>query len=79
MKTIRTIGIDEMTNGDKIKLRAELAGRAMAALIQNPTAMTRIEMAIEINGKGSRSDKVAESAVIFADALMAELGIKGEE
>ncbi|WWA79570.1 hypothetical protein Kintu_gp78 [Xanthomonas phage Kintu] len=67
-----------MTKGDREKLRAELAGKAMAALIQNPTAMTRIEMAIEINGKGSRSDKIAESAVIFADALMKELGLDGE-
>ena len=68
-----------MTNGDKIKLRAELAGKAMAALICNAQAMGRIDFAIGIDKSNRRDQIVAKEATAFADALMAELGIKGEE
>lgn len=53
-----------MTKGDREKLRAELAGKAMAAHI----------------GRGlisARKEDIVRWAVEYADALMAELGIKG--
>lgn len=55
-----------MTKGDRDKLRAELAGKAMAAHI----------------GRGhlaARKEDIVRWAVAYADALMAELGIKGED
>lgn len=65
-----------MTNGDKIKLRAELAGRAMAAVLAG-----RLDSAISAAGEAGISNEsgVAKISVSYADALMAELGIKGEE
>jgi len=68
-----------MTKGDRVKLRAELAGKAMAALICNAQAMGRIDFAIGIDKSRRRDQIVAKEATAFADALMAELGIKGEE
>lgn len=53
-----------MTKGDKIKLRAELAGKAMAALLVNSTPSEPV---------------LALAAVHYADALMAELGISMED
>lgn len=58
-----------MTSGDKIKLRAELAGKAMAAMIGDELYDCNLTAASDI----------ATLAVEYADALMAELGIKGEE
>lgn len=60
-----------MTKGDKIKLRAELAGKAMAALASIPW-----------DGTGSYIDLPkldAQRAVEYSDALMAELGISMED
>lgn len=63
-----------MTNGDKIKLRAELAGKAMAAIIAK--VPTRHEL---VSPDDDKYIHVARGAIHYADALMAELGIKGEE
>lgn len=68
-----------MTSGDIGKLRAELAGKAMAALICNAQAMGRVDFAISIDKSKRRDQIVAKEATAFADALIAELGIKGEE
>ena len=64
-----------MTKGDKIKIRAELAGKAMAALISNANAMSRIDFVISMDKTKRRDKIVAVEAVAFADALMAELGV----
>jgi len=64
-----------MTKGDKIKLRAELAGKAMAALISNANAMGRIDFVISMDKTKRRDKIVAVESVAFADALMAELGL----
>lgn len=58
-----------MTKGDRDKLRAELAGKAMAAMIGDELYDCTLTAASDI----------AALAVEYADALMAELGIKGEE
>lgn len=57
-----------MTAGDKIKLRAELAGKAMAAMIGDELYDCNLTTASDI----------ATLAVEYADALMAELGLKME-
>lgn len=57
-----------MTKGDKIKLRAELAGNAMQGL-----------MGGEQMWKKSAKESVIKGAVEMADALMAELGISMED
>ncbi len=57
-----------MTNGDKIKLRAELAGKAMQGLIPSQ----------QMWQKTSR-EQVIKTAVAMADDLMAELGISIED
>ena len=58
-----------MTKGDKIKLRAELAGKAMQGMLSNSHDQI-----------SAMSDSaIVRSSVEIADALMAELGIKGEE
>ncbi len=64
-----------MTKGDKIKLRAELAGKAMAAIIGSDHAMKMSNRVIEEFPNSRRDAWVAEQSVQFADALMAELGI----
>lgn len=61
-----------MTKGDKIKLRAELAGEAMAAVIAG-----HLESAIEASKSTNLSveECVAEIAVSYADATMSRLGL----
>ncbi len=69
-----------MTKGDKIKLRAELAGKAMQGLLSNPGGpVQRSEMTGWSSPINCTHDDVAREALFYADALMAELGIKGEE
>lgn len=63
-----------MTKGDRDKLRAELAGRAMHGILSRDDLLGIIEVA-----QGTFEENVARGAVKYADALMAELGIKGEE
>lgn len=58
-----------MTKSDRDKLRAELAGKAMAAMICSEHYATG----------GSTFGDIAGWAVQQADALMAELGIKRDE
>ena len=65
-----------MTKGDRDKLRAELAGKAMAAIIAKFPAFVFEEGSLESIKHRART---ARGAVRYADALMAELGIKGEE
>jgi len=65
-----------MTKGDKIKLRAELAGKAMQGLVANDRWLQ--EVLRKCPGEESY-ETVADASVAMADALMAELGIKGEE
>lgn len=57
-----------MTKGDKIKLRAELAGKAMAAMIEERERTGR-EFGF------TPLQEIALGAVMAADALMAELGV----
>lgn len=58
-----------MTKGDRDKLRAELAGKAMAAMIGDELYDCNLTAASDI----------ATLAVEYAEALMAELGLKVEE
>ena len=66
-----------MTAGDKIKLRAELAGKAMQGLLSDfDTYQAMIRYGVEEFGDGVSQGKVLVSqSVAMADALMAELGI----
>lgn len=57
-----------MTKGDKIKLRAELAGKAMQGMLTNEY----------YTGDRSTEVDIAKWAIAQADALMAELGISME-
>lgn len=57
-----------MTKGDKIKLRAELAGKAMQGMLTNEY----------YTGYRSTEVDIAKWAIAQADALMAELGINME-
>ena len=66
-----------MTNGDKIKLRAELAGKAMQGIRSN--AATMHVLANRNDLEGEMIDLIARLAVQQADALMAELGLKVED
>lgn len=66
-----------MTKGDKIKLRAELAGKAMQGIRSNADTMRVMANRNDIYGE--MIDLVAQLAVQQADALMAELGITREE
>lgn len=67
-----------MTNGDTIKLRAELAGKAMAALLSDSSTMANISK--DARDKGVNGVRYLVSASVeYADALMAELGLKVEE
>lgn len=61
-----------MTKGDRDKLRAELAGKAMAVMLGERERTGR-EFGF------TPLSEIAMGAVMAADALMAELGIKGEE
>lgn len=57
-----------MTDGDKIKLRAELAGKAMQGMLSNSHEQI-----------SAMSDSaIVRSSVEIADALMKELGLDGE-
>lgn len=60
-----------MTSGDKIKLRAEIAKEVIASLSSIP-----FDGSSQWN-KMPQED--AQRAVQYADALMAELGLKVEE
>ncbi len=61
-----------MTKGDKIKLRAELAGKAMQALLGTiPFKVLDDDGEISIYYPNS----ISAASVEYADALMAELGI----
>ena len=64
-----------MTKGNKIKLRAELAGKAMAAMISSDLIMTNFDERIKEGRKERRDEAFARNAVMFADALMKELGL----
>ncbi len=70
-----------MTNGDKIKLRAEMAGKAMQGLLSDfDTYQAMLRYGIEEFGEEVSQGKVLVSqSVAMADALMAELGLKVEE
>lgn len=62
-----------MTKGDKIKLRAELAGKAMQGILSDYNVLKE-----QLVGEpeGMLVNKiVAKEAAGFADALMAELGL----
>lgn len=65
-----------MTNGDKIKLRAELAGKAMQGWLANSEMLNAVHdhdvTAVKFE------DIVAKASVSLADALMKELGLDGE-
>lgn len=62
-----------MTAGDKIKLRAELAGKAMQGILSRDDVIDIIEVA-----QGTFEENVARGAAKYADALMKELGLDGE-
>lgn len=66
-----------MTKGDKIKLRAELAGKCAAAMVSTITNDDDYTRLCYISQeKGMRvSQWIARDSVKQADALMAELGI----
>lgn len=70
----------QMTAGDKIKLRAELAGKAMQGLISNERwFMNVVNANMGLDSAGKAEKIVAEAARDAADALMAELGLSLEE
>lgn len=60
-----------MTKGDRDKLRAELAGKAMQGILSRDELLGIIELS-----QGTIEENVARGAVKYADALMAELGIR---
>lgn len=62
-----------MTKGDKIKLRAELAGKAMAAILGNNDLLNGLFENNPENGDMVNIVTIASRGA--ADALMAELGI----
>ena len=69
-----------MTKGDKIKLRAELAGKAMQGLLANDSwFMNVVNANTGIGDSGKVEAIVAEASRVAADALMAELGISLDE
>ncbi len=62
-----------MTKSDKIKLRAELAGKAMSAILANNDLLNGL---VEANPEnGDMVNIVAIAGKDAADALMAELGL----
>lgn len=61
-----------MTKGDKIKLRAELAGKAMIGLISN-------NYFANYSNRETSEEEIAEWSVSHADALMSALGISMED
>lgn len=69
-----------MTAGDKIKIRDELAGKVMQGMLSNPGGpVQRSEMTGWSSPINCTHDDVAREALFYADALMAELGLKVEE
>lgn len=68
-----------MTKGDKINLRAELAGKAMAAMIGSEHIMKKSDEMLASNPDATRGQWVANQSVGFADYLLAELGISMED
>lgn len=66
-----------MTKGDKIKLRAELAGKAMQGILSDAEVLR--EQLVGEPKEMLVNQVVAKEAVAFADALMAELGISIED
>lgn len=66
-----------MTKGDRDKLRAELAGKAMQGFLSNSAAFSAI--ADQADTSATAEQICARASISMADALMAALGIKGEE
>lgn len=68
-----------MPAGDKIKLRAELAGKAMQGILSRSTAADFSHLSGRDDFERlTYGDAVAIDAVLAADALMKELGLDGE-
>lgn len=65
-----------MTAGDKIKLRAELAGKAMQGIWSDFENIRFLANQSDLEGEVV--DLVAQLAVQQADALMKELGLDGD-
>lgn len=66
-----------MTAGDKIKIRAELAGKAMQGWLANSDMLSAIhDHDVTVP---NFEEILAKASVSIADALMAELGLKVEE
>lgn len=59
-----------MTKGDKIKLRAELAGKAMQGMLVNTD-----EKDMRLHARGELSSIIEKNSIEFADGLMKELGL----
>ncbi len=67
-----------MTNGDKIKLRAELAGKAMQGLLSDQATMAAISKdANRLNV--SPTAYLGSASAEYADAVMAALGLSIED
>ncbi len=69
-----------MTNGDKIKLRAELAGKCAAAMVSTITNDDEYDRMYYMAARQGLkvSGWIARDAVKQADALMNELGLDEE-
>lgn len=66
-----------MTKGDREKMRTELAGKAMQGWLANSDMLSAVH---DHDVTVSEFEEIlAKASVSLADALMAELGIKGEE
>lgn len=63
-----------VTKGDRERLRAELAGKAMHGILSADTWINVIEIS-----QGSIEDNVARGAMKYADALLAELERTAED
>ncbi len=64
-----------MTRGDRERLRAELAGKAMQGILSNPSRCVP-----EFEGAhGKFQELVAQVSLEFADALLAELDRTAED
>lgn len=67
-----------MTKGDRERLRAELAGKAMQAIISNKEMLMAVTQVAKTENM-SVSLSVARSSVLQADALLAELDRTAED
>lgn len=65
-----------MAKGDRDKLRAELAGKAMQGILANEESM--MYLGGKLAGDECMNSAVAFMAKGYADALMKELGLDGE-